>query len=409
MVGGGPAGLMAAEVLATAGVHVTLFDHMPSVGRKLLLAGRGGLNITHSEPADDFLARFGAGRAVVESAVREFTQHDLRAWCDGLGEPTFIGSSGRVFPRSFRATPLLRAWLHRLADLGVTIETRHRWLGWAPPADGTSDRTTIVVEHAGVVTDVTADAVVLALGGASWPRVGSDGGWVSAVRDAGVSVRDLVASNSGVHIEWTADFAARFGGVPLKNIAASVVSLSIRGDAMITDDGLEGGPIYALGAAIRAAVERDGSCIIEVDLQPDLTADAIAERLARRPKDSVSTSLTRLGLAPSSVAILREAVANRLPGDPVRLASLVKAVPIVVAGVAPIDRAISSAGGIALDEVDEHGMLHRMPGTFVAGEMLDWDAPTGGYLLQASLSTGVAAARGVLARLGLLVDGRVAP
>jgi uncharacterized flavoprotein (TIGR03862 family) len=408
VVGGGPAGLMAAEVLAAAGVRVTLFDHMPSVGRKLLLAGRGGLNITHSEPIDALLARYGVGRSIVESAVRSFTPSDLRAWCDGLGEPTFIGSSGRVFPRSFRATPLLRAWLRRLAEAGVVIETGHRWVGWPTGADGavrgTLDGTGALVSHGGTTTTVSADAVVLALGGASWPRVGSDGGWVPVVRAAGVEVHDLVASNSGVHVEWTADFAARFGGVPLKNVAVSVDGVTVRGDAMITATGLEGGPIYAVGAAARESVGREGSCVIELDLQPDLTGAAIAERIARRPKDSISTSLARLGLAPSSVALLREATANRVPRDAHRLAALVKALPVVVDGIAPIDRAISSAGGIALDEVDEHGMLRRVPGTFVAGEMLDWDAPTGGYLLQASLSTGAAAARGVFARLAASVE-----
>lgn len=398
-MGGGPAGLMAAEVLAAAGVEVTLLDHMPSVGRKLLLAGRGGLNITHSEPIDALLSRYGAGRPAVEPAVRSFTPTDLRAWCDGLGEPTFIGSSGRVFPRSFRATPLLRAWLRRLAEAGVVIETRHRWVGWPTGADGAAEGTAALVSHGGTTTALNADAVVLALGGASWPRVGSDGGWVPVVRAAGVEVHDLVASNSGVHVAWTADFAARFGGVPLKNVAVSVDGVTVRGDAMITATGLEGGPIYAVGAAARESVGREGSCVIELDLQPDLTGAAIADRLARRPKDSISTSLARLGLAASSVALIREATANRVPRDALRLAALVKALPVVVDGIAPIDRAISSAGGIALDEVDEHGMLRRVPGTFVAGEMLDWDAPTGGYLLQASLSTGAAAARGVLARL----------
>ena len=404
MVGGGPAGLMAAEVLAAAGVRVTLFDHMPSVGRKLLLAGRGGLNITHSEPIDELLARYGVGRPAVEPAVRSFTPTDLRAWSDGLGEPTFIGSSGRVFPRSFRATPLLRAWLRRLTATGVTIETRHRWMGWPTGADGTVDGAGALVSHGGTTTATHADAVVLALGGASWPRVGSDGGWVPVIRAAGVAVHDLVASNSGVHVEWTADFAARFGGVPLKNVAVSADGVTVRGDAMITASGLEGGPIYAVGSAARESVGREGSCVIEIDLQPDLTGAAIADRLARRPKDSISTSLARLGLAPSSVALIRESTANRVPRDAHRLAALVKALPVVVDGIAPIDRAISSAGGIALDEIDEHGMLRRVPGTFVAGEMLDWDAPTGGYLLQASLSTGAAAARGVLARLGVSVE-----
>lgn len=406
VVGGGPAGLMAAEVLAAGGVQVTLVDHMPSVGRRLLLAGRGGLNITHSEPFDAFVARYGEGRPLVERAVWSFTPTDLRAWCDGLGEPTFVGSSGRVFPRSFRATPLLRAWLGRLTDAGVTIETRRRWVGWGRGAAGTPDGCTVLLAHDGTVTERSADAVVLALGGASWPRVGADGGWVPIVRQAGVTVRDLGPSNSGVHVAWSSDFAARFAGVPVKNVAVSVGGDATRGDVMITVTGLEGGPVYAIGAAVRDVVERDGSCVVELDLQPDLAVADIAERLARRPKDSSSTALTRLGLAPSSVAVLREATANRVPRDPARLAALVKAVPVVVDELAPIGRAISSAGGIALDEIDEHGMLRRVPGTFVAGEMIDWDAPTGGYLLQASIATGALAAHGVLARLGTTSEGR---
>lgn len=400
--GGGPAGLMAAEVLATAGVTVDVFDHMPSVGRKLLLAGRGGLNITHSEPIDDLLARYGSESSLVETAIRAFPPGALREWCTGLGETTFIGSSGRVFPSSFRATPLLRAWVHRLHEFGVVLHPRHRWVGWGTSSDGTVDGRIARIEHNGAVSEVTADALVLALGGATWPRVGSDAGWVPIVRAAGVEVAALVASNSAALVSWTPAFVERFAGVPLKNIAISVAGVSgvsgvaVRGDAMITDEGLEGGPVYASGAQIRAALAAEGSCTLSVDLQPDLAESVVADRLMRRPKDSLATALSRLGLARASIGLLREATANRLHRDPGALAALVKAVPVVVRDIAPLDRAISSAGGISLDEVDAHSMLRRASGTFVAGEMLDWDAPTGGYLLQASLSTGVAAAHGVL-------------
>jgi hypothetical protein len=394
---------MAAEVLAAAGLAVTVFEHMPSAGRKLLLAGRGGLNLTHSEPIDRFVARYGAGAARLEPAVRAFGPGELRAWCAALGEPTFVGSSGRVFPASLRATPLLRAWLVRLAGSGVAIEVRDRWVGWATTPDGDVDpRRSLFSRPGRSPVEVRSDVTVLALGGASWPRVGSDGGWVTTLRHAGVDVRDLRPANCGVLVDWSEVFAERFAGVPLKNVAIGVAGAGVRawvrGDAMITGQGIEGGPVYAQSAAIRDNIDREGRCTVAVDLHPDLTAEAVAERLARRrPKESLATSLRRtLGFAPASVALLRESTGNQVPTDPVELATLVKAVPFVVESTMPIARAISSAGGVALTEVDESFMLRRLPGVFVAGEMLDWEAPTGGYLLQASFSTAVAAARGAL-------------
>ena len=262
VIGGGPAGLMAAETLGRAGIAVIVYEHMPSVGRKLLLAGRAGLNITHSEPVDKLLTRYGVAKAILEPAIRAFTPHDLRVWCATLGEPTFVGSTARVFPASFRATPLLRAWLARLAELGVTIEPRHRWLGWVASADGRPNPlvSTFSSPDGGTV-EVTSDATVFALGGASWPRVGSDGCWVDVFRNAGVAVNDLRAANGGVRIPWTKHFADRFAGVPLKNVAVSVGGSSIRGDAMITSQGLEGGPIYSHSGAIRDALDRDGRCV----------------------------------------------------------------------------------------------------------------------------------------------------
>jgi uncharacterized flavoprotein (TIGR03862 family) len=402
VIGGGPAGLMAAEVLATAGLEVTVYDHMPSVGRKFLLAGRGGLNLTHSEPTEELLARYGARRKPLRRAIQAFDSDALRAWSEGLGEPTFIGSSGRVFPESFRATPLLRAWLGRLGELGVTIKVRHRWTGWGATSGGTLDgRCLSFVDSDGANVEVASDLTVIALGGASWPRVGSDGSWVSVFRSAGVEVKELQPANCGFQIGWTSDFAERFGGVPLKNVSIGVAGNFVRGDAMITSYGIEGGPIYAHSSSIREAIDREGSCKITIDLQPDLTVETLAHRLdRRRPKDSFTTSMKRIvGLAPASVGLLREATENRLPTESAPLARLIKTARLTTTAPQPIARAISSAGGVSMSEIDDSYMLHKLPGVFVAGEMLDWEAPTGGYLLQASFSTAVAAARGAVAWL----------
>jgi uncharacterized flavoprotein (TIGR03862 family) len=390
VIGGGPAGLIAAEVLAAAGVAVTVFDHTPSVGRKFLLAGRGGLNLTHSEPRPAFDARYGPSAPRMAPILDQFGPDDLRAWCAGLGEPTFVGSSGRVFPRSFRATPLLRAWLRRLDQLGVRIEVRHRWVGF-----GDEPTALRVVGPDGERT-VTSDVAVFALGGASWPRVGSDGGWVGAFADAGVEVAPLRAANAGVRVGWMASFLDRFEGVPLKNVAVSVAGvLPVRGDAMITRAGLEGGPVYAVGSAIRAALDAHGRATLVIDLHPDLSVERVIERLGRRrEKESASTWLRRtLRLSPVAIAVLRESGAGALAADPAELAVLVKAMPLRVLDLMPIDRAISTAGGIAWSELDDQLMLRRLPGVFAAGEMIDWEAPTGGYLLQASFATGVVAGR----------------
>ncbi|MGZ7084695.1 MAG: NAD(P)/FAD-dependent oxidoreductase [Ilumatobacteraceae bacterium] len=402
VVGGGPAGLMAAEVLADAGLAVTVYEHMPSVGRKLLLAGRSGLNITNNEPLDDLLARYGRAADHLANAIRNFGPPELRSWCASLGEPTFVGPTGQVFPASLRATPLLRAWLARLASAGVSIAVRHRWLGWAASPDGKLDARRSLFERTdGSTVEVTGDVTVLALGGASWPRVGSDGGWVAVLRRAGVEVSELRAANCGIKVDWSPLFAERFAGVPLKNVAVAVAGRSVRGDAMVAPSGVEGGPIYAHSAAIRDGIDRDGRCKVTFDLHPDITVEGLRDRLERRrPKDSLATSLRRtLGLTPVAVSLLREATGNRLPVDPTELAVLVKAVPLVVEATMPIERAISTAGGIAFAELDESLMLRRVPGPFVAGEMIDWEAPTGGYLLQASFSTGVTAARGALSWL----------
>jgi uncharacterized flavoprotein (TIGR03862 family) len=395
VVGGGPAGLLAAEALANAGLSVTVFDHMPSVGRKLLLAGRGGLNLTHSESLDRLLERYGTMPPALEGALRAFDPAALRTWCAALGEPTFIGTSGRVFPQSFRATPLLRAWLRRLAAAGVTFETRMRWTGF----DGSD---LLFQKRESRVHRVAPDVTVFALGGASWPRVGSDGGWVEPFRSIGVTVHDLRPSNCGVRVAWAPLFADKFAGEPLKNVAISVGNGSpSRGDAMVTTDGLEGGPVYANSRAIRDALDRDGIASLLIDLHPDVDVATLAGRLnGRRAKESTTNLLRRAGgLSPVSIALLREATRNELPSGADDMARLIKNVPVTVNATMPIDRAISTAGGIAWSELDESFMLRARPGTFVAGEMIDWDAPTGGYLLQASFSTAAAAAGGAVAWL----------
>ena len=379
IVGGGPAGLMAAEVLATAGVAVTVHDRMPTLGRKLLLAGRGGLNLTHTEPLDAFLDRYGPARPRLEAAIAAFDPDALRAWCAGLGQEPFVGSSGRVFPSGFRATSLLRAWLARLDALGVQRRVRHEWTGFDDPT-------------------ITGDVVVLALGGASWPRTGSNGAWVGPVSAAGVGVRPLRPANCGFAVGWSSALRERFAGAPLKNVRLTFGEGSARGDMIVSDAGIEGGPVYALSAALRDAIERDGAATVEIDLRPDLTMEVLAARFARRRGDSRSNVLRRAGFAPAAIALLREVTGERRL-DPDELAALTKEVPVRLDAPLPLDRAISSAGGIALDEVDDAYMLRRRPGTFVAGEMLDWEAPTGGYLLQATFSTAVAAANGALAWL----------
>lgn len=392
MVGAGPAGLMAAEVLAGAGVAVVVFERMPSPGRKLLRAGRGGLNLTHSEPLAALLDRYGPARDRLAPAIEAFDPTALRAWCASLGLDTIVGSSGRVFPVGLRAAPLLRAWLRRLDALGVELRTGHRWEGWTP------EGALLVTDPSGATSAVEADAVVLALGGASWSRLGSDGTWVEPVTAAGIAVTPLRPANCGFVVPWTARFRERFEGVPLKDVVLSHGGASARGDAVVTATGLEGGAVYAISGRLRDALEAGRPAILGIDLRPDQTVGELAARLRRRrPKDSLATALRRgAHLHPVDIGLLREATGNRLPDDPQHLARLAKAVEVIPTATQPLDRAISTAGGIALVEVDDAFMLQRRPGTFVAGEMLDWEAPTGGYLLQATISSAVAAAYGAL-------------
>jgi uncharacterized flavoprotein (TIGR03862 family) len=388
---------MAAEVMAHGGLRVTVFDRMPAAGRKFLLAGRGGLNLTHSEPLDAFLARYGGATPHLRAEIEAFPPARLRAWCEELGQETFVGSSGRVFPKRLKASPLLRAWLRRLDAAGVIFKPRQRWTGWA--GDGALTFET----PAGAVTERT-DAAVLALGGASWPKLGSDGSWAAILARAGITVAPLRAANAGVLVNWSDVFRDRFEGEPLKRIAVSLGGKTARGEALVTRTGLEGGAIYALSGEIRSAIDSAGEAILRIDLRPDLTADALSGKLGvARGKQSLSTVLRKaVSLAPVAIGLLREAQAGRdrlsaLP--PEALAGLIKAAPVRLAGVADIAKAISTAGGIAFGEIDAHFMLRKKPGTFVAGEMIDWEAPTGGYLLQACFATGVAAGQGALAWL----------
>lgn len=392
VVGAGPAGLIVAEVLAEAGFAVTVYEHKPSAGRKFLLAGRGGLNITHSEPFEQFVQRYGKSQARLEAVLSEFAPAELRAWCADLDEPTFAGSSGRVFPESFRATPLLRAWLKRLARSGVELETRHRWLGFGAESDPGASRFT---DSGGENIIVHSDVTIMALGGASWPRTGSDAAWVDPFTAAGIDVVPLEAANCGVQVAWTSEFLDRFEGRPLKNVALSVTDTSVRGDCVVTAKGLEGGPVYAHSAELRAGIAEPRTVTLSIDMQPDLSIDQLIERLARRrSKESTSTWLRKAGFGPIQVSLLREVTANAIPTEPAQAAELIKTLPLKVEAMMPIERAISSAGGVSFDELDQNFMLHKLPGVFVAGEMLDWEAPTGGYLLQGCFSTAVAAARG---------------
>jgi uncharacterized flavoprotein (TIGR03862 family) len=393
IVGGGPAGLFAAERCAAAGRRVTVYDRMPSVGRKLLMAGRGGLNLTHSEDFEAFVARYADAAPWMRPILEAFPPAALIAWAEGLGQPTFVGSSGRVFPKALKASPLLRAWLARLTGLGVEIRTRHEWRGWTE--GGALQFSTPDGE-----IEVRAEATVLALGGASWPRLGSDGAWVGMLRDAGAEVAPLRPANMGFDVAWSPVMQG-FAGQPLKGIALTFAGRTVRGEAMVTRYGLEGGALYALSASIREAILSEGAATAMIDLRPDQMRETLAARLARpRGAQSLANHLRKtLRLSPVEINLLREAHGKHLPAEPIALAAAIKAAPIRLTGVQGLARAISTAGGVDLDDLDTRLMLKARPGVFLAGEMLDWEAPTGGYLLQATFATGLAAADGVLAWL----------
>nr|WP_256206023.1 TIGR03862 family flavoprotein [Pseudomonas sp. 250J] len=385
MIGGGPAGLMAAETLARRGMAVEVFDAMPSVGRKFLLAGVGGMNITHSEPYPAFIGRYGARQVEVDTLLRDFDGEALRQWIHALGIETFVGTSGRVFPRDMKAAPLLRAWLKRLRESGVVIHTRHRWLGWT--ADGA-----LRMSYPQGELQVRADAVVLALGGGSWARLGSDGAWVSLLAERGVDISALRASNCGFEVEgWSDLLKDKFAGAPLKNIALGVPGTASRkGEFILTAQGVEGSLVYAWSAALREAIDRDGRATLLLDLLPDRPVDKIAQALAKpRGSRSMAKHLHgQLGIDGVKAALLRELTDQATFADPERLAAAIKSLPIVLVRTRPLDEAISSAGGVRFEGLDEGLMVRNLPGVFCAGEMLDWEAPTGGYLLTACFASG---------------------
>jgi uncharacterized flavoprotein (TIGR03862 family) len=395
IIGAGPAGLMAAEVLAQGGAGVTVYDAMPSAGRKFLMAGRGGLNLTHSEALPAFLTRYREAMPPITAAITAFPPDVLRAWSEALGQPTFVGSSGRVFPEAFKASPLLRAWLRRLDSMGVQLKLRHRWTGW--DHEGQLSFQTPEGKRA-----VDAHATVLALGGASWPRLGSDGAWAQILAARGVAISPLKPANCGFTVAWSDIFRDRFEGQPLKGVALSFGEHSVRGEAVITRAGLEGGAIYALSADLREAILSSGQATLRIALRPDLDINDLVARLsAPRSKQSFSNWLRKAAhISPVGIGLLQEAAiasgVSLSSLSPASLAERINAVPIQLNGIAPIARAISTAGGISFDELDTDFMIRPLPGTFAAGEMLDWEAPTGGYLLQAAFATGAAAGRGVL-------------
>ncbi len=400
VIGGGPAGLMAAEVLATSGLHVTVVDRMRTPGRKFILAGRGGLNLTHSESVDALIRRYSPSSEHLVTAIRAFPPMALRAWAAGLGESTFVGSSGRVFPESFGATPLLRSWLERLTRAGVVFERESRWLGITTDDTGsTKQHHRFLDTRSNEEWDVDADVTILALGGASWPRSGSDGQWVALLREHGITVEELLASNCGYRVHWSDHFRVLHAGQPLKNVSVTVGTTTRRGELLVTDTGFEGGLVYALGSDLRSMAAGSGALATDVaiDLRPDVSAEALTAEL-EKPRGSQSTSTwlsKRAHLTPTATALVRE-VSRTLPTDPGTLARLIKTIPVHLEGPQSIDRAISTAGGISFDEVSENFMLTKLPGVFVAGEMLNYDAPTGGYLLQASMSTGQQAGVGAV-------------
>ena len=400
IIGGGPAGLMAAEVLSNAGLRVEVFDAMPSVARKFLLAGRGGLNLTHSEAPEQFVARYGTRRAEVGRWLDEFDPQELRDWAHALGIATFVGSSGRVFPQEMKAAPLLRAWLHRLRATGVAFHARHRWTGW--DADGTLRFATPAGE-----IKVGADATVLALGGGSWARLGSDGAWVPLLAARGVAVQGLRPANCGFNVAWSKHLRQHFAGTPVKNVGATFIAPdgwggSQGGEFLVTEQGVEGNLVYALSAMLRDAIEIAGSAVLHVDLVPGRDPQRLAEDLAHpRGRDSLANHLRRrAGVTGVKAALLHEYAEPADLATPARLAAILKALPLHLVSPRPLDEAISSAGGIDFAALDGNLMLRELPGTFCAGEMIDWEAPTGGYLLTACCASGVVAGRSAVAWLG---------
>jgi uncharacterized flavoprotein (TIGR03862 family) len=406
VIGGGPAGLMAADVLSQHGLQVDVYDAMPSVGRKLLMAGKGGLNISHSEPFDQFLTCYGSRQNMLKPMLEAFGPEALREWVHNLGVDTFIGSSGRIFPAEMKAAPLLRAWLRRLRQSGVNFHMKHQWRGWC---DGNIQELLFITPEG--EQQIHSDAVVLALGGGSWPKLGSTASWVSVLREQGVSVAPLKPSNSGFEVNWSEHFRLGFAGKPLKSVVITYVdernvTVVRKGEIIVTDSGLEGGVIYALSAQLRDRIEATGHAVIRVDLAPDKSLESIVESLnLPRGKLSMANHLRkRIGLEKVKAGLLREIASKADFENTVQLGALIKALPIKLVATRPIEEAISSAGGIDFEVLDEKLMLRAMPGVFCAGEMLDWEAPTGGYLLTACFASGRRAGEGVLDWLEISQD-----
>ncbi len=447
IIGGGPAGLMAAEALALppfpkgggggfaevaargdcrtppqppfekgGSLQVDLYDAMPSLGRKFLLAGKGGLNLTHSEAREAFLSRYGSRRADIEPLLDAFGADELRAWAEGLGIETFVGSSGRVFPREMKAAPLLRAWLHRLRGAGVNFHVRHRWLGWESVAQTSvaqaSSLRLLFATPEGEKT-IQADAVILALGGASWAKLGSDGAWVPLLQARGIDIAPLKPANCGFDIAWSEHFRSRFAGHPLKTVVATCTdsegkAIRRQGECVITESGIEGSLIYALSAPLRDRIEAQGSALLHLDLAPGKSLERVTAEVAHpRGSRSLSSHLqSRVGIAGVKAGLLREVLGPE--SDLARLAAAIKALPLRLTAPRPLDEAISTAGGVRFEDLDEHLMLRALPGVFCTGEMLDWEAPTGGYLLTACFASGRAAGLGVLCSAGIPAGRRVA-
>ena len=403
VVGGGPAGLMAAETLTRQGIAVDLYDAMPSVGRKFLLAGKGGLNLTHAETADRFVTRYGARSAVMSPMLAAFDAGALRTWSRALGIETFVGSSDRVFPVGMKSAPLLRAWVHQLREHGVRFHMRHRWLGWDNPVpDGAGVvRQTLNFATPGGRISVSATLVVLALGGGSWARLGSDGSWAPALTAAGVAVAPLRPANCGFEHAWSSHFEARHAGTPLKSIVARFTDLKgasheRAGEILVTASGLEGSLIYAMSAMLRDAIDATGSATIEIDLAPGRSLQRLTEEIAypRGARSWSSHLQSRAGIHGVKAALLRECLGAQAYRTPAVLAAAIKALPLTLTGIRPLDEAISSAGGVCFEALDERLMTRALPGVFCCGEMLDWEAPTGGYLLAGCFASGRAAGEG---------------
>jgi hypothetical protein len=405
VIGGGPAGLMAAEALAQRGVQVDVYDAMPSVGRKFLMAGKGGMNITHSEPLEPLLSRYGARREQIAPLLNVFGPDALRAWLDGLGVETFVGSSGRVFPVDMKAAPMLRAWLHRLREAGVRFHMRHKWNGWSTNASDPAPHMLRFATPAGEQI-VSCDAVVLALGGASWPRLGSDAAWVPLMTSREVPVTPLQPANCGFDADWSPYLRERFAGQPVKPVAIALTDVDNKvhnrqGEILLTETGLEGSLIYALSAPIRERILADGEITIALDLAPGLAIERVVAEVTRpRGSRSMASHLHgRIGIGGVKLALLHEVLSKEAFADADGLAHAIKALPVRLTRARPIAEAISTAGGIPFEALDAHLMIERLPGVFCAGEMLDWEAPTGGYLLTACFASGLVAGRGASAYL----------